>query len=194
MTLRISLKILPYSEYTMNNIKIKNDKILYVIGLPGCGKTALSKMLAKHLNYDFYDMDLIIEEKEKMKISEIFEKHGEKYFREKESKLLENLSKLNNVVISTGGGIVLAKKNRSVMKKNGKTIFINRTPSIILKNIDVRERPLLAKDKNKLIELSKEREALYRETADIIFNHDTWEENIEDTFNIFYDCIKNKIL
>lgn len=194
MTLRISLKILPYSEYTMNNIKIKNDKILYVIGLPGCGKTALSKMLAKHLNYDFYDMDLIIEEKEKMKISEIFEKHGEKYFREKESKLLENLSKLNNAVISTGGGIVLAKKNRSIMKKKGITIFINRTPSIILKNIDVRERPLLAKDKNKLIELSKEREALYRETADIIFNHDTWEENIEDTFNIFYDCIKNKIL
>lgn len=178
----------------MNNIKIKNDKILFVIGLPGCGKTALSKMLAKHLNYNFYDMDLMIEEKEKIKISEIFEKHGEKYFREKESKLLENLSKLNNAVISTGGGIVLAKKNRSVMKKNGKTIFINRTPSIILKNIDVRERPLLAKDKNKLIELSKERELLYRDTADIIFNHDTWEENIEDTFNIFYDCIKNKIL
>lgn len=177
----------------INKTKIKNDKILFIIGLPGCGKTSLSKMLAKKLNYDFYDMDLIIEEKEKMKISEIFAKYGEKYFREKESELLEKLSELNDAVISTGGGIVVAKKNRSVMKKKGITIFINRKPNIILKNIDVIERPLLAKDKNKLIELSKDREHLYQETADIIFNHDTWEENIEETFNIFYDYIKNEI-
>lgn len=176
-----------------NKTKIKNDKILFIIGLPGCGKTSLSKMLAKKLNYDFYDMDLIIEEKEKMKISEIFAKYGEKYFREKESELLEKLSELKDAVISTGGGIVVAEKNRSVMKKKGITIFINRKPNIILKNIDVVERPLLAKDKNKLIELSKEREPLYQETADIIFNHDIWEENIEETFNIFYDYIKNEI-
>ena len=52
---------------------------------------------------------------------------------------------------------------------------------------------LLTKDKNKLIELSKEREPLYRESADIIFTHNTWEENIEETFNIFYDYIKNEI-
>jgi len=61
-----------------------NNKILFIIGLPGCGKTTLSKTLAEYLNYNFYDMDLIIEEKEKMKISAIFENYGEKYFREKE--------------------------------------------------------------------------------------------------------------
>lgn len=176
----------------MNNKN--NNKTLFIIGLPGCGKTSLSKILAKKLNYDFYDMDLIIEKKEKMKITEIFTKYGEKYFREKESELLEELSELNNVVISTGGGIVLAKKNRDIMKEKGITIFINRKPDIILNNIDVAQRPLLAKDKNKLIELSKDRDPLYRESADIIFNHNTWEKNIENTFNIFYDYIKNEIL
>ena len=170
-----------------------NNKILFIIGLPGSGKTTLSKTLAEYLNYNFYDMDLIIEEKEKMKISAIFENYGEKYFREKESEVLENLSRLNNAVISTGGGIVLAKKNRDIMKKNGTTIFINRNLETILNNIDASERPLLTKDKNKLIELSKEREPLYRETADIIFTHNTWEENIEETFKIFYDYVKNKI-
>ena len=169
----------------------KNNKTLFIIGLPGCGKTSLSKMLAKKINYNFYDMDLMIEEKEKMKISKIFENYGEKYFREKESEILEKLSELNNAVISTGGGIVLSKKNRNIMKKKGITIFINRKPDILINNIDISERPLLTKDKNKLTELSKEREPLYRETADIIFNHNIWEENIEETFNIFYDYIKN---
>ena len=94
-----------------------NNKTLFIIGLPGCGKTTLSKMLAKYLNYNFYDMDLIIEKKEKMKISEIFKLYGEKYFREKESETLKELSELNNSVISTGGGIILAEKNRDIMKK-----------------------------------------------------------------------------
>ena len=79
------------------------------------------------------------------------------------------------------------------MKKKGITIFINRNPDILINNIDASERPLLTKDKNKLIELSKEREPLYKESADIIFTHNTWEENIEETFNIFYNYIKNEI-
>ena len=176
----------------MNN-KIEKKKTLFIIGLPGCGKTTLSKILAKYLNYNFYDMDLIIEEKEKMKISQIFEIRGEKYFREKESEILEELSELKNAVISTGGGIILSQKNREIMKKKGITIFINRNLETLLNNIDASERPLLTKDKNKLIELSKEREPLYKESADIIFTHNTWEENIEETFNIFYDYIKNEI-
>ena len=92
----------------MNN-KIEKKKTLFIIGLPGCGKTTLSKILAKYLNYNFYDLDLIIEKKEKMKISQIFEMRGEKYFREKESDILEELSELKNAVISTGGGIIVSQ-------------------------------------------------------------------------------------
>ncbi len=175
----------------MNNIK--NNKIIFIVGLPGCGKSALSKMLAKKLNYDLYDMDSFIEHKEGRTITNIFAENGEPYFRNIESEVLEELSNLNNAVISTGGGIVLAEKNRSIMKDKGLTIFIDRNPDIILENIDPTERPLLAKDKNKLLELSKQRDSLYRESAHIIFTHNTWEDNIDNTFKKFYDCIINYI-
>ena len=168
-----------------------NNKTIFIIGLPGCGKSALSKMLAEKLNYNLYDMDSFIEKKENKTITNIFADNGEAYFRDIESKVLEELSNLNNAVISTGGGIVLAEKNRKIMKEKGTAIFIDRNADIILQNIDPRERPLLAKDKNKLLELSKQRDSLYRETAHIIFTHNTWEDNINDTFENFYNCIKN---
>ena len=168
-----------------------NNKTIFIIGLPGCGKSALSKMLAEKLNYNLYDMDSFIEKKENKTITDIFADNGEAYFRDIESKVLEELSNLNNAVISTGGGIVLAEKNRKIMKEKGTAIFIDRNADIILQNIDPRERPLLAKDKNKLLELSKQRDSLYRETAHIIFTHNTWEDNINDTFENFYNCIKN---
>lgn len=179
----------------MNNDinKIKNNKVIFLIGLPGCGKTALSKMLAKKLNYTLYDMDSYIEEKENKTITNIFSDNGESYFRNIESEVLEELSNFNNVIISTGGGIVLAEKNRNILKNKGLTVFIDRNADIILENIDPRERPLLTKDKNKLLELSKHREPLYRESAHVIFTHNTWEDNIDNTFNKFYESINDFI-
>lgn len=179
----------------MNNDinKIKNNKVIFLIGLPGCGKTALSKMLAKKLNYTLYDMDSYIEEKENKTITNIFSDNGESYFRNIESEVLEELSNFNNVIISTGGGIVLAEKNRNILKNKGLTVFIDRNADIILENIDPRERPLFAKDKNKLLELSKHREPLYRESAHVIFTHNTWEDNIDNTFNKFYESINDFI-
>ncbi|ASJ20860.1 shikimate kinase [Brachyspira hampsonii] len=175
----------------MNNKDIKNSKIIFIIGLPGCGKSALSKMLAKKLNYQFYDMDSFIEDKEGSTITEIFANNGETYFRNLESDVLQELSSLSNAVISTGGGIVLSEKNRNIMKDKGLTIFVDRNPDIILENIDPSQRPLLAKDKNKLLELSKQRDRLYRESAHIIFTHHSWEDNIDNTFKKFYESIKN---
>ena len=79
------------------------------------------------------------------------------------------------------------------MNEKGLTIFIDRKPEIILKNINIKKRPLLAKNKNKLLELSKERNTFYKETANIIFTHNTWENNINDTFKKFYESIINYI-
>ena len=67
---------------------------------------------------------------------------GEKYFREKESDILEELSELKNAVISTGGGIILSQKNREIMKKKGITIFINRNPDILINNIETQAKDL----------------------------------------------------
>ncbi|ADG70891.1 shikimate kinase [Brachyspira murdochii] len=177
----------------MNNKNNIDNKVIFVIGLPGCGKSALSKLLAEKLNYTLYDMDSFIEQKEEKTITDIFADNGEEYFRKVESEVLEELAGMNNAVISTGGGIVLLEKNRNIMKEKGLTIFIDRNPEIILQNIDPRERPLLAKDKNKLLELSKQRDNLYRESADIIFTHNTWEDDINNTFIRLHDLIKGFI-
>ena len=173
----------------MNNLK----STIFVIGLPGSGKTDLSKFLAKHINYTFFDMDKVIEDREKKTISKIFEDSGEEYFREVESDVLEELSNIKNAVISTGGGSVLKEKNRVLMKERGIVIFIDRPAELIVKNINVSERPLLVQDKNKLIELSKKRDALYRECAAVIFNHNTWDNNVKETFKRFYECIGSYI-
>ncbi|TXJ36427.1 shikimate kinase [Brachyspira pilosicoli] len=169
----------------MNN----SEKTIFVIGLPGSGKTDLSKLLADYINYTFFDMDKVIEDKEKKTISKIFEDSGEEYFREVESNVLEELSNIKNAVISTGGGTVLKDKNRTLMRVRGIVIFIDRPADIIINNINVSERPLLVHDKNKLIELSKKRDALYRECAEVIFNHNTWDNDIKETFKKFYECI-----
>ena len=169
----------------MNNSK----NTIFIIGLPGSGKSALSKLLAEYINYTFFDMDKVIESRESKTINKIFEESGEEYFREVESNVLEELSNMKNAVISTGGGAILKEKNRVLMKERGIVIFIDRPAELIVNNINVSERPLLVQDKNKLIELSKKREALYRECAKVIFNHNTWDKDIEETFKKFYECV-----
>lgn len=169
----------------MNDFK----KTIFVIGLPGSGKSDLSKLLAEYINYTFFDMDKVIESREKKTINKIFEDRGEEYFREAESKILEELSNIKNAVISTGGGAILKEKNRILMRERGIVIFIDRPAELIINNINVSERPLLVQDKNKLIELSKKRDALYRECASVTFNHNTWDNDIKETFKKFYKCV-----
>lgn len=173
----------------MNDLK----KTIFVIGLPGSGKSDLSKLLAEYIDYTFFDMDKVIESREKKTINKIFEDSGEEYFREVESDVLEELSNIKNAVVSTGGGAILKEKNRALMKERGIVIFIDRPAELIVNNINVSERPLLVQDKNKLIELSKKRDALYRECAKVIFNHNTWDNDIKETFKKFYECVGSYI-
>ncbi|MEI0594904.1 shikimate kinase [Brachyspira pilosicoli] len=173
----------------MNDLK----NTIFVIGLPGSGKSDLSKLLAEYINYSFFDMDKVIESREKKTINKIFEDSGEEYFREVESDVLEELSNIKNAVVSTGGGAILKEKNRALIKERGIVIFIDRPAELIVNNINVSERPLLVQDKNKLIDLSKKRDALYRECATVIFNHNTWDNDIKETFKKFYECVGSYI-
>ena len=100
---------------------------IFIVGPMASGKSTLGKKLAQTLNIDFIDTDKEIEKKAGAEISWIFEVEGEKGFRERERKALEESIKEDDVVISTGGGIVTVKKNRDLIATKGKVVYL-KTP------------------------------------------------------------------
>jgi len=122
--------------------------IFYFIGMPGCGKTTLGFQFAKSRNLNFIDMDSEIEKKEGASISDVFKTKGEDYFRELERLVLHDCSKMNNVVISTGGGAPCFFDNTQHMLANGQVVFIDVSPKEIVHRMTVgnsqNNRPLLA--------------------------------------------------
>lgn len=119
---------------------------LFLVGLPGSGKTTIGKNLAFILNIPFIDTDEIICEREKTSIEEIFKMKGEEYFRLYEKNVLQELIQLPDFILSTGGGLPCFFDNMEVINKSGISIFLNVSPSIIGKrlwNTDNQNRPLL---------------------------------------------------
>ena len=153
----------------------KISKNIVLIGMPGCGKTAIGEKLAKALNLEFSDVDTYIEEKCKMTIPEIFKK-GEAYFREIETCALEEVSKTYPKVISTGGGIVKKQRNIEILKQNGIIIYINRPVEEIVKDINIENRPLLSGGREKIYRLYEERRELYEMYSDIEIVNDMSED------------------
>ena len=97
---------------------------IYLCGFMGCGKSTVGRILAKELGYSFVYLDKYIIEKEDMSISEIFEKHGEKYFRKLEAASITAF-KGQNVIIATGGGALVPTENALAARANGLIVFIN---------------------------------------------------------------------
>lgn len=156
---------------------VKNNVIL--IGMPGCGKTTIGKILSEKIKMKFIDIDEYIEKTEKKSISDIF-KDGEKVFRNIESKTVIELSSMNNMIISTGGGVIKRRKNMTVLSGKGIIVFINRPLNKIMSDVDTETRPLLKEGKEKLKKLYKERFELYKEYCDFeVLNDENVEKVIE---------------
>ena len=101
----------------------------------GCGKSFLSKKLSKVLTIDYFDLDNLVELKEKQKIIEIFKKKGESYFRKIENLELYNLIHKNNKsVVATGGGTPCFLNNMKLMNNSGITIYLKKTKVIKIKS------------------------------------------------------------
>ncbi|WKY43684.1 shikimate kinase [Eubacteriaceae bacterium ES2] len=142
----------------------KKNKPIALIGFMGSGKSSIGPILAEQLNYRFVDTDTLIEEKAGQKISTIFAKQGEKAFREMETAVLENLSKETNLVIATGGGIILKEKNRDLLEKSTFLVSLMASPKTIFERTRTdNNRPLL-QDPNPLLKIEtmlSERKAFY---------------------------------
>ncbi|WP_373898598.1 shikimate kinase [Haloimpatiens sp. FM7315] len=149
---------------------MKSNVVL--IGMPGCGKSTIGKMLSKETGLSFYDIDEEIEKTMNKSILELFKK-GEEYFRNIESDIVNEISNKEYAVISTGGGVVGRKENIIHLKEKGKIIFIDRNLSNILEDIDTEKRPLIKNRKTNLIKIYEERIHLYKEYSDYIIKNES---------------------
>ena len=124
----------------MNSITNDNIKIITLIGMMGSGKTSCGNELAKKLGISFVDIDSIIELEENLKISEIFKKFGEEYFRLIEEKVIflkvsEYLRQNVKAIISLGGGGFESKKTREFLLNNTKVIWLNSDIKVLSKRV-----------------------------------------------------------
>ncbi len=118
---------------------------VFIVGYMLSGKSTIGKRLAKLLNYTFIDTDKEIENQYKLSVNDIFKKYGEEVFRVLEKKILENIGEKDNIVVSTGGGLVCFNDNMQWVKANGVSIYLKLSPAAILSRhkISKRVRPLL---------------------------------------------------
>lgn len=150
-------------------------KNIVLIGMPGCGKTAVGRELAALLHMVLVDTDQMVEQADGRTIPDIFAQEGENSFRDKETAAAKRASSMEGVIIATGGGMVLREENMRALGENGIVFFRDRALSDILgENLD--SRPLLRGDKQRIYDLYEQRIGLYRKYAHhTISNTDTAE-------------------
>ena len=149
---------------------------IILVGFMGSGKTSLGEVLKEKTGMKLIDTDSLIEEAEGRSINDIFKAEGEEYFRKLESEALKKISLSEEaVIISTGGGAVLADRNIPLLMSCGEVVYLRTKPETIVKRLkDDNSRPLLKTDnkEEKIREILKNREGRYVVAADIIIDTD----------------------
>lgn len=159
-------------------------KNIVLIGIMGCGKTTIAKMLAQKLNRPVIDTDEYIVKKYQQTIPEMFS-ISEEYFRANEVEGCKDIAKLDGYIVSTGGGVVLNSSNIDYLKRNGIIVYIDRPIENILEDVETSTRPLLKEGSQKLYDLDKQRRLLYLNACDIhLINNDTLENVTNNLISI----------
>lgn len=167
------------------------NKNIVLIGFMGTGKSSVGSRLAQRLKREFVDMDREIERVSNMTVAEIFRKHGEVRFRSEEQLMVKKLSQRSNLVIATGGGVVLSSENVDHLKRNGILICLDASPEDIFARVSRKKgiRPLLKKGTTKEdIRLMLEEREPYYGCADIRVN--TSEKDIDVVVNDLLQQLK----
>ena len=152
-----------------HGILMTRSENIYLVGLMGAGKTTIGRQLAKSLTVPFYDSDKAIEDSTGVDIPTIFEFEGEEGFRDREQKMIQQLTQLEGIVLATGGGAILREDNRRLLKENGFIVYLQCSVERILERTrrDT-QRPLLKTEnpRERIESLFAQREPLYLSCAD----------------------------
>ena len=160
---------------------------IFIIGLPGCGKTTIAKLLANRLHYKFIDIDTAIEAKENMTINEIFKNKGESYFRTIETQTLNDLNQIEDVVIACGGGIC---ENNSKSSFKGITIFLKVDVKVLERRLaNDTTRPLLKT--NSIYQLAIKRNDKYANLADLTIENTNIDTTVETIIEVLNENFSN---
>ncbi len=144
---------------------------LILVGMMGSGKTTMGRALARQSGKSFVDSDEEIQRRTGVTIPHIFDIEGENGFRQRESAVIRDLAERDDTVLATGGGAILAKQNRELLRHNGIVIYLKASVHDLWQRTrHDRSRPLLQTGDPyaKLTELFQQRDPLYREVADIV--------------------------
>ena len=144
---------------------------IFLVGMPGAGKTTLARTLAQRLRMRFVDTDRIMVDRTGVPVATIFEIEGEDGFRKRESAALAEVAESDSQVVATGGGSILARENRELMRRRGTVIYLRaQVESLWERTRHDTSRPLLkTPDPRATLEsLLEKRDPLYREAAHLI--------------------------
>ena len=154
--------------FNLYNLRMSNN--IFLVGPMGAGKSTIGRQLADRTSREFIDSDQEIIDRTGVEIDLIFEIEGEDGFRKRESKVIEEMTDRDNIVLATGGGAVLDQTNRDFLKQRGTVIYLQASAEQLLARTSKdRTRPLLqTEDKlGKIREILEMREPYYAEIADI---------------------------
>jgi len=145
-------------------------KNIYLVGMMGSGKTSTAKELSALMGVPMIDLDAELEKQEGKRIAEIFQEKGEEWFRERESAILLGQSKQENFIVATGGGVVIRRQNRDLMKTTGEVVFLEASLEQLWARVSKEKgRPLLEDfdPKRKLMSLLTARQPCYDDCAEL---------------------------
>ena len=144
---------------------------VFLVGMMGAGKTTVGKLLARQTGKAFIDCDEEIQRRTGVTIAHIFDVEGEAGFRLRESAVIKDLVRQDNIVLATGGGAILSEDNRAALRHNGTVVYLKSSiHDLWQRTRHDRNRPLLqtADPRARLREIFEQRDPLYMQVADLV--------------------------